>query len=355
MSRPVLHQLIIGATPRDAITQNAILWQRWLQEAGYVSEIYATSIDDGCKSKIRPWHSYQTNGQEKGLIYHHSLGSPIVDQLLSQHASSLIPVYHNVTPAHWFAGSHPELVRLTKLGVTQLNQMGSVASAGIGVSEFNCSEMRAAGFKNVTVVPITFEAKQFEQTEPVLLNIKKDGPVLLFVGRLSPNKCQEDLVRLLYACKKLESGTQLVLIGSHWMPAYVDWVRYVAEQLGVAESVHLLGSVSFAEMAGGYCAADLYVSLSEHEGFGMPLIESMHFELPILAYRSTAVTGTLGGASVTVGEKKYNIMAQLVMDIWQDKAWQQRIIGRQNKQLQNFLEPQVKAIFFDALTRLNMN
>ncbi|MFK7803865.1 MAG: glycosyltransferase family 4 protein [Anaerolineae bacterium] len=355
MSRPILHQLIIGATPRDAITQNAILWQSWLQKAGYTSEIFATSIADECKNKIRPWDNYQPNEDQKGLLYHHSLGTPIVDQLLKQHHRHLIPVYHNVTPARWFAGSHPELARLTRLGEAQLKQMASIVPAGIGDSEFNCAEMRTAGFQQADVVPITFKADQFEREQPIPLNIKNDGPLLLFVGRLSPNKCQEDLVRLLYACRQLEPTTQLVLIGSEWMPTYVDWVRYVAEQLGVTDGVHLLGSVSFAEMAGAYQAADLYVSLSEHEGFGMPLIESMYFELPVLAYRSTAVTGTLGGASVTVGRKEYGALAQLAVKLWRDKEWQQRIVSRQNNQLQKFLELQVKARFFEVLASLGIN
>lgn len=355
MSRPILHQLIIGATPHDAITQNAYMWQRWLQEAGFASEIYATSIEEGCQHIVRPWHSYRSHEQAHRLLYHHSLGSPIVDELLNWPAANLIPVYHNVTPARWFKASHPELARLTNLGIEQLHRLGSVVPAAIGVSEFNCADMRVAGFKKTAVVPITFDDKQFDQAAVTPLKLKKDGPVLLFVGRLSPNKCQEDLVRLLYACQQLEPATQLILIGSHWMPDYVDWVRYVAEQLGVADSVHLLGSVSFGEMAAAYKAADLYISFSEHEGFGMPLIESMYFELPILAYRSTAVTDTLGGASLTVGRKDYAALAQLVLQLCQDHAWQQRIIARQNKRLHDFLEPQVKTLFFEVLNEFGIS
>lgn len=354
MGQLTVHQLVAGATPHDAITQNALLWQHWLQEAGAESEIYATSIDDGCKDQVRPWHSYRPAG-DSSLLYHHSLGNPVVEELLATHTNNLIPVYHNVTPPHWFAGSDTELVRLTTLGIRQLEQMGVIIPNGIGVSDFNCSEMRSAGFKKALTVPITFDAKRLEQITPVPPKTDSDGLKLLFVGRLAPNKCQEDLVRLLYACRQIEPSTQLLLVGSHWMPSYVDWVRYVAEQLNVTDGVHLLGSVSFEEMAGCYQAADLFVSLSEHEGFGMPLIESMYFKLPILAYRSSAVTGTLGGASVTFGEKNYGEIAQLVIKLWKDKAWQQRISGRQTQRLKDFLEPQVKSVFFKALNDLGLD
>lgn len=356
MGRPTVHQLIIGATPHDAITQNGLLWQRWLQEAGFASELYATSIDDGCKDQIRPWHSYRAGPNGAHLLYHHSMGHPVVDQLLAEHAQNLIPVYHNVTPARWFAQADPELVRLTTLGIQQLGQMGNVLSKGVGDSDFNCGDMQAAGFKLTKTVPITFDAERYKKIGRTPPSQKiNGGPLLLFVGRLAPNKCQEDLVRLLHACRQLEPATQLLLVGSHWLPAYVDWIRYVAEQLGVADGVHLLGSVSFAEMAQYYQTADLFVSLSEHEGFGMPLIESMFFKLPILAYRSSAVTGTLGGASITFDRKNYGALAQLVVRLWQDEAWQQRIIGRQTERLQDFLEPQVKSVFFQALHALGID
>lgn len=340
MSRPV-HQLINGANARDAITQTALLWQTWLQEAGHPSEIFAWTIDDNIADRVRPWHSYPA-GDAK-LLYHHSLGHPEVEILLADHAKSLVPVYHNVTPAKWFANSHPELARLCALGKAQLAHMGQQLDFGIGVSEFNCAEMRAAGFTRTEVVPLTFEVEKYENLTPVrpdIPNISDEGLILLFVGRMVPNKCQEDLVRLLYACRQFEPNTQLVLVGSPWLPSYVDWVNYVAEQLGVADGVHMLGSVSFEELAGAYQAADVFVSMSEHEGFGMPLIEAMYFQLPIVAYRAAAVPDTLGGAGITFGEKDFAAVAQLLTKIvkLQKKA-------SHKKSLELYKEKQVKSYF----------
>ncbi len=353
MSQQVIHQLINGASSRDAITQNALLWQRWLQDAGVESELFALSITDDCQDKVRPWHRYPAKGVD-GLLYHHSLGSSVVPELINQHADILVPVYHNVTPPHWFAGSQPDLAQRAANGIEQLNVLAQAVPAGIGVSEFNCADMRRAGFKRTEVIPITFDAQTYSKLIPIPPKIKTDGPILLFTGRFAPHKCQEDLVRLLYACRQFEPNTQLLLIGAHWSAGYTDWVRYVAEALGVADGVHAPGGVSFEELAGAYQAADVYVSLSEHEGFGMPLIESMFFELPVLAYRSSAVTDTLGGAGITFGEKNFAALAQLIIALWQDKRWQQRIVAGQSARVQDFMEERVKAKFWQVLGQLGL-
>ena len=348
MTKLTIHQLIDGASQRDAITQNGLLWQRWLREAGHESEIYALSITPDCADLVRPWGSYR--GEADRLLYHHSLGNRVVDDLISTHAAGLIPVYHNVTPPRWFAGAQPELAQRAADGIAQLKQLAQAVSVGWGDSAFNCADMEAAGFKTTHVVPITFDEKRYDSIKAIPPKGDAKGPLLLFTGRVAPHKCQADLVRLLYACRQIEPQTELLLIGSHWSKDYVDWVKYVADELGVLDGLHMPGSVSLEEMAGAYQAADVYVSLSEHEGFGMPLIESMYFDLPVVAYRSTAVTDTLGGVGITVGRKDYASLAQLIIKLWRDGAWQERLVQAQRARLHDFLEPQVKARFFEVIS-----
>ncbi len=348
MVQLTIHQLINGASQRDAITQNALLWQRWLVEAGHTSEIFALSIEPDCEGQVRPWRSYRSNADK--LLYHHSLGSPVVADLIQNHADGLVPVYHNVTPPRWFAGYQPDLAQRAADGIVQLKQLGQAVSVGWGDSAFNCADMELVGFKKTHVVPITFDETRYGNVVPIPPKAGANGPLLLFTGRIAPHKCQADLVRLLYACRQIEPETELILIGSEWAKEYADWVCYVAAELGVIDGLHMLGSVPLEEMVGAYQAADCYVSLSEHEGFGMPLIESMFFDLPVVAYRSTAVTDTLGGVGVTVGRKDFAALAQLIIKLWQDGEWQRRIVAQQHGRLHDFLESQVKERFFEVIS-----
>jgi glycosyltransferase involved in cell wall biosynthesis len=116
----------------------------------------------------------------------------------------------------------------------------------------------------------------------------------------------------------------------------------MAKSLGMGSSVTLTGRVSQEDMITYYRTADLYVSMSEHEGFGKPLIESMYLGLPILAYRSTAVPYTLAGAGIQFNDKHYEALAELVDILIKDEGIRSHLIKKQKERVKAFLEPQVK-------------
>jgi glycosyltransferase involved in cell wall biosynthesis len=91
-----------------------------------------------------------------------------------------------------------------------------------------------------------------------------------------------------------------------------------------------------------YRLADIYVSMSEHEGFGKPLIESMYFGIPVLAYAAAGVPETMGGAGVLFREKDYEALAELVDIIVKDETIRDRIVARERERVKEFLEPSVR-------------
>ena len=103
-----------------------------------------------------------------------------------------------------------------------------------------------------------------------------------------------------------------------------------------------------------YRCADVYVSMSEHEGFGKPLIESMYFGLPVVAYASTAVPDTLGDAGILFHHKDFESLAELVGLLVQDRSLRRRVIARQTRRVKAFLEPQVRRRFEDHLRHLEL-
>jgi len=103
-----------------------------------------------------------------------------------------------------------------------------------------------------------------------------------------------------------------------------------------------------------YRAADLYVSMSEHEGFGVPLIESMLLGLPVVAYGSTAVPETMGGAGIVFHRKEFEHLAELVAMIHEDASLRRRIIEKQHARVGHFLEPRVREQFFSYLEQIGL-
>lgn len=344
-------------TVGDAISDHVLTLRRWLREQGLRSEIYAEHIDPRLTQEVRPVSAYRPSAGETLVIYHHSIGSTIVEQLLGLPVKLLL-IYHNITPPAFVAQIDPALARHLQRGLEQLALLRPHTLLGLGVSPFNESELRAAGFEHTGVLPITFDAQNYAlANSPLTLDhspftIANSAPLLLFVGRIMPHKRQEDLIKLLYYYRRIEPNARVALVGSPWLRSYERWLQDLAQSLDLADQVIFAGHVSQAEMVNYFRQAHLYVSMSEHEGFGKPLIESMYCGLPILAYSSAGVPSTLGDAGVLFHRKDFPLLAELVDLLVKDQTLRQRLIARQRARVQAFLEPQVKQLWQNYLAAL---
>jgi glycosyltransferase involved in cell wall biosynthesis len=177
---------------------------------------------------------------------------------------------------------------------------------------------------------------------------------LLFLGRLAPNKKQEDLMKLLHYYRRIEPDARLIRVGSARLSNYTNWLHEFANSHDLEDSVHFTGHVSQPEMIAYYQIADLYVSMSEHEGFGKPLIESMYFDLPVLAYAATAVPSTLGNAGVLFRYKHYEALAEVADILIKDGSLRRSVISRQRKRVQDYLEDRVRERWLHFLKDLEI-
>ena len=134
----------------------------------------------------------------------------------------------------------------------------------------------------------------------------QDGKTnILFVGRIAPNKKQDDLVAAFSEYLAFDPTARLILVGkAEPHDPYAAHVYEVIRSLGLQETVIMPGSVNDAQLAACYRTADLFWSMSEHEGFCVPLIEAMWFDVPVFAYRSTAVPETLGSGGLLFNMKE---------------------------------------------------
>ncbi len=346
MKGRALHQFIIGASPGDAITNYAQLLQRWIREEGFQSEIYAESIHPSLTGEIRPYHEYCPSQRGEVVILHHSIGSDLVDDLLKTELHFLV-IYHNVTPPSFVQALDPALAVQLRRGREQLYALRERTVLAAGVSAYNEAELREAGFARTGVLPIALAPADYTlEPNHTLLREYRDGYVhLLFVGRLVPNKRQEDLIKLLYFYRRINPYSRLFLVGSPWVPAYADWLHELTEELDLAEAVVFTGHISQQDLVTYYRLADVYVSMSEHEGFGKPLIESMYLGIPVIAYAGAAVPETLGGAGVLFHRKEFEALAELVDIVVKDEPLRQRIIARQRERVRTFLEPEVRRVW----------
>jgi glycosyltransferase involved in cell wall biosynthesis len=256
-------------------------------------------------------------------------------------------IYHNITPLAYFERSDPLRMELARLGRSQLLDLRVQTGLALAVSPYNEVELHEAGFEKRAVLPLPLEPSRYDLplNKPLAARLQAHTPRLLFVGRLAPNKKQEDLLKLLFFYRRFEPRAHLYLVGDRWEVGYDKWVESLARELRIADGLTLTGKVSQQDLVTYYRSANLFVSMSEHEGFGMPLVESMYCSLPVVAYGVTGVPYTLGEAGVQFFKKDFEALAELVDWLIQDDELRGRIVARQDKRVQKFLEPTVRAQF----------
>ncbi len=343
MARPALHQFIVGAVPGDAITDHALLLRRWLREDGFRSQVFAAGIDSALADEVQPYLRYRPAHPGEVVILHHSIGAAVVDYLLSLDVRFLL-IYHNVTPPDFLLGVDPMLAGQLSRGRDQLVLLRERTLLGLADSAHNEGELRRVGYNRTGVLPIVLDESRYhlEPNPSLLARYRDGGPYLLFVGRLVPNKKQEDLIKLLYCYRRFEPSARLFLVGVPWVTKYAEWLEELVQELGLRDAVIFSGHVSQRDLVTYYRLADLYVSMSEHEGFGKPLVESMLLQLPVLAFAAGAVPDTMGESGILFHDKNYEALVELVDILVSDEALRRRIIARQRERATAFLEPQVR-------------
>ena len=343
--------MVAAYLPGDAVGNASRRIQAALRQWGYASDIYTGHPAGGVPGEAYPYHDYPVEHLDRdGLVVHYSVGSPAMEHALRARVKRAM-IYHNITPAEFFEGYSAHMVAWLDRGREELRAMRSQFAIAVGVSAYNAQELRDAGYADVRVLPIvaSFEDLAVAPSRRVLAAMRGPERRVIFVGRISPNKKQDDLITAFAHYQRINPRSRLVLIGGFEPEEpYYRQVRQWATDVG-AKSVEFTGRVMQAELNAYYQSANLFVSMSEHEGFGIPLLEAMYFGVPVLAYKAAAVSETMGGAGVLFTEKRYPEIAEMMDVLVEDQELRARIIERQRKRVEDFAPEQIMRQFAEVI------
>ena len=354
-ARGAVHQLLAGLDYGDAISNQALFVKEVLIELGYESQIFVQHIGDAVRDLGKPFEPGDLRPGD-ALVYHHAIGGPLTPHAIA-HTGPKALVYHNITPAHFFEPWEPVFAKLLESGRSDLHNLAPAFPVSVGDSTYNADELRAAGFKDPSVMPIFVDPMRWGQpADPEWMKMLQDGRTnLLFVGRVAPNKRQE---HLLYAFKEylaFDPQARLLLVGV-WPEGnpYARFLHDEAERLGISKQVFMTFKVTDAQLLACYRTAHLFWSMSEHEGFCVPLIEAMWFDVPVLAYRSSAIPETMGPGGIMFTEKRFPELAALAHLMVEDKALRRKVIAAQRARRQDFLPEAILPILLELLSRMGL-
>lgn len=340
MSFGAIHQFHSGTTTGDAITNQMLHLQRRLRSLGYVSDIYAEHIGDGLAELVRPI-SELVDRPATLLLVHHSMGHTAFEYL-ERSTLPMVTVFHSITPAHFF--DDPVIRHFVRVGFQQLQRLASRSLYGVADSNHNRHQMYDAGFRSVRVLPVRTDFEQLHRARAERTEVSRDW---LFVGRVVPNKRQLELVRAFAIHHAAFATAHLHLVGDLSMQGYVDAVRAEIDHHGLRDHVTLHGKVSERQLVERYRDAGVFVCASEHEGFGVPLLEAMAAGIPVVARAEAAVAETLGGAGVLVTTTDPSSTAAIARILEVDDGLRGRVVQRQDERLARIESVDIDAFLLD--------
>lgn len=338
-----VHQFTATLSPRDAVSHHTLEVDLLLREMGYDTALFAQSIHPELRGRA---HDFRDHGALAAdvLLYQASTGSPVAEYLLGR-TEPLILDYHNLTPAEAFDPWEPHVGAELDAGRRQLVRLARHAHRGIADSRYNADELIAAGLSDVVVAPVLFSPPTVDLDRSGDLG---DPPTVLFVGRLAPNKCHEDLIAAVAVLRQALPDSRLVLVGTASSHRYEQALRSMADEV-CPGGVVFAGSVAAAELTNWYRSADVFLCLSEHEGFCVPVIEAMAAGVPVVALAAAVIPETVGDAAMLLSEKRPVTVAVALECVLTDASLRTELAARGRRRAAAFAPESARPIMRAAL------
>jgi L-malate glycosyltransferase len=300
----VLHQVLSGAGPFDAITREALAIRELASSWGWGGADHSAHIDPRMGRRVSGLSALAPAAGDVVLI-HYSAYAPKLASVLEMPGRRIL-LSHNVTPARWFWAHDAQIAVQCSLGRKQMHDFAERCQVVVGDSLFNAAELGSE-----RVLPLVLPWISSAVPLPPESASPPAPPVVLFVGRLVPHKRQDELIRAIALLRRhRRPDARLVLVGEPLHERYAEALVALAEQVAP-------GAVSFErglhddELAERYRSAHVFLCLSEHEGFCVPLLEAFQHGVPVVARPRGAVTETVGEAAL-LHDGPLDQMAELV-------------------------------------------
>lgn len=350
-----IHQFATSLTYGDAISDEMLEIQKMLRERGYGSEIFIRFYDPRMAKHIRDFREYKNFvSPENIVIFHFSIGSP-VSKVFFRIPDRKIMIYHNITPYEYFLDYHRILTRECYKGRLEIKAFLDKVNLALGDSEFNRMELERVGYGATGVLPLLIDFSKFDmEGDAFVRQIFDNGKrTILYVGRVIPNKKFEDVIKTFYFYKKhFNPNSQLILAGDYrGMERYLAALQDLVGRLEL-DDVHFPGHVDFSELVAYFQLASVYLSMSEHEGFGVPLLEAFYRQIPVVAYAEGAVEETMNGGGILLHEKNFFRTAALLDRLEHDEDFKSTVIASQKKALAKYQKENIAQILLGHIEKV---
>ena len=354
MSQIQIHQFSPAVHKGDGISNGMFYLQKTLRDLGFISNIYVDLLDPELKNSVLSHNDFNTQDSTQILMIHYSLYYDF-SQWIDTINVRKIMVYHNITPYKFFEEGST-FYTMCKKGKEYLPELRSRFEASIGDSKLNSEELLEHNFSNVKTIPLLMDTDKILNApwNKNLFDEKAAEFSILFIGRIARNKAQLDLIEIANVYKNMCDDFKLYIIGGTTDLSYQIELQNLIASYHLEENVILTGKVSDEDLFAYYRSANLFLCMSEHEGFGIPLIESMLLDVPVIAFNSSNIKSTLNGGGILFDTKSYEYIAATIALLRRNPAFRREILTQQKEARKVYYHPNIVQELVTFLESLNV-
>lgn len=346
----------------DAIGNDILEQCRCLQEEGIDVTVFAENYPSAFQNIVTRDPRRVLADKQTVFIYHHGIHWERGTELLRQAQGKRVVKYHNITPEHFFLPYSFDFFQTCLLGRRQNSEL---MNAGIDLlladSNYNGDDFRSIGFpeEKIRVLAPFHRMADYDrvvQDDAAVARAADGRPVVFFVGRIAPNKGHRHLICTAYYYRMLFGDDVRFVIAGGGHPSlmgYTAEVRTLVRQLRLETMVSLAGKVSAEALKAFYMQSAAFLLLSEHEGFCVPILEAQYFNLPIVAYGTSAVGETIGENQLVFDRIDYQTLAAAVHTVMHDQDARGFLVEHGQHNFQRFRREQLEADFLGILSELS--
>jgi len=330
---------------RDAIGNFALAQRDLINQQGIPCSLYANAFDKNEPGITLTNHLFEDICTDDILFFHFSIHDPSAPVLADLPCRKIL-YFHNITPGHFFAPYMPDFKKHLDASYDQiafasnydLLMANSIYTGRILLEEMHKSGCKDALSRKVHPFPPVI-GKQGWDREAVSPDAPLPERYMLFVGRFAPHKRVEKVIRIFHEIASTDPLMELILIGSRF-PNYGEFIDQTISDLPAnsARRITHMQDVNDNNLRHIYQNAAAFLSMSDHEGFCVPLMEAMHFGVPVFAPPQPAMIETLGNGGLILSSDSPAGAAREIMQTLDNPGQVKLMVDNQKKRVTQLVD-----------------
>jgi len=276
------------------------------------------------------------------VIFHFSTEDPAFPVVAALDNAKIL-YFHNITPERFFRGSDERTADLVRLGLEQrpvaarfdVLMANSHATARVLHEGLAAADRKHILESGIVDCPPLIGVDRWTTIVEDSAATEVDARTVLFVGRLAPHKGVKQLIEGFALLAAKDNSARLVCVGgSPGAPETSALIACIAQlEPATAQRIQLVHGVSDAALKSIYKRAGACASMSRHEGFGVPLVDALVFDKPLVINAEAGMMETAGEAAIVVDASNPQAVATALGAALNDNATRARLASARGARL----------------------